>query len=344
LLENLIRWKGDPGRKPLLLSGARQVGKTWLLREFARRHYLHFVYLNFEEDPAVHTLFSGSLSPDGIVRNIELYTRTRIRPGECLILLDEIQLSNAALNSLKYFHEQGREYHVAAAGSLLGLRLSGSRSFPVGQVNLLTLGPLSFLEFLRAQDESQLAEEIERLQRSVNDYLRFARLPKTTRSPQSLRDAVENYLAFLEPELEARRVTLEAELGEDAAEVELDTELFGQAFGNLVGNALDAMPEGGRLRVSLERENSDILLRVQDSGAGIPRDALPRIFEPFFTTKKDGTGLGLTHARLVVQEHGGTLDCASAPGHGTTFTVRLPAAAGDKKDSQDELLLAEKGR
>ena len=188
-----------------------------------------------------------------------------------------------------------------------------------------------------------IAAEIERLQRAVNDYLRFARLPQPTKTPQSLRDAVENYLAFLEPELRARGVRLEAELGENAAEVELDADLFGQAFGNLVRNALDAMPEGGRLRVALERENSDILLRVQDSGAGIPPGALPRIFEPFFTTKKEGTGLGLTHARLVVQELGGTLDCASSLGEGTTFTVRLPALGGEK-ESQDELLLAAKGR
>lgn len=197
---------------------------------------------------------------------------------------------------------------------------------------------------LEIEDASRaIAGEIERLQRVVNDYLRFARLPQTTRTPQSLRDAVENYLAFLEPELRARKVKLEAHLGEEAAQVELDGDLFGQAFGNLVRNALEAMPDGGRLRVSLEQEGHEFLLRVQDSGAGIPPEALPRIFEPFFTTKKDGTGLGLTHARLVVQEHDGSLDCVSSRGEGTTFTVRLPAVAAEI-ESSDELLLAEKGR
>jgi signal transduction histidine kinase len=188
-----------------------------------------------------------------------------------------------------------------------------------------------------------IAGEIERLQRAVNDYLRFARLPQTTRTRQSLRDAVEDYLAFLEPELRARKVKLEAHLEEDTAAVELDRALFGQAFGNLVRNALEAMPHGGRLRVSVERQGDDVLLQVEDNGTGIAPEALARIFEPFFTTKKDGTGLGLTHARLVVQEHGGTLDCVSSRGEGTTFTVRLPAVRSEI-EIPDEPLLAGKGR
>jgi signal transduction histidine kinase len=187
-----------------------------------------------------------------------------------------------------------------------------------------------------------IAQEIERLQRAVNDYLRFARLPQTARTPQSLRDAVEQYLAFLEPELRAKQVKLEACLGDDA-EVELDRDLFGQAFGNLVRNALEAMPNGGWLGVRLAREGDQVVLSVQDSGTGIAPEALARIFEPFFTTKKEGTGLGLTHARLVVQEHGGTLECASTRGQGTTFTVRLPALRSEIEAS-DELLLTAKGR
>jgi signal transduction histidine kinase len=188
-----------------------------------------------------------------------------------------------------------------------------------------------------------IAGEIERLQRAVNDYLRFARLPQTERTPQSLREAVEGYLTFFEPELRARKVTLEPELGEDGAEVELDRDLFGQAFGNLVRNALEAMPNGGWLRIAIERVDDEVVLRVEDSGAGIPPEMLTRVFDPFFTTKKEGTGLGLTHARLVVQEHGGMLTCASAHGEGTTFTVRLPAINGETEVSE-QLLATAKGR
>jgi two-component system sensor histidine kinase FlrB len=187
-----------------------------------------------------------------------------------------------------------------------------------------------------------ITAEIERLQRVVNDFLRFGRAA-TGAAKQSLRAAVEGYLTFFQPELRARGLRLEARLGDDPAEMELDADLFGQAFGNLVRNAMDALPERGTLGVELERDAGHILLRVHNDGAVIPAALLPRIFDPFFTTKPDGTGLGLAYARRVVQEHGGTLECASAPGEGTTFTVRLPAAPRTTEESR-ELLLMESGR
>ncbi len=188
-----------------------------------------------------------------------------------------------------------------------------------------------------------ITAEIERLQRVVNDFLRFGRLPQPARSRQSLRAAVEGYLTFFQSELRARGLRLEARLGDDPAEMELDADLFGQAFGNLVRNAMDALPERGTLRVELERDTDHVLLRVHNDGAAIPAALLARIFEPFFTTKPDGTGLGLAYARRVVEEHGGTLDCASAPGQGATFTVRLPAAPRTTEELR-ELLLMESGR
>ncbi len=188
-----------------------------------------------------------------------------------------------------------------------------------------------------------IAAEIERLRRVVNDYLRFGRLPKTSLARQSLRQAVEGYLPFFEPELHARGARLEARLGSDPVEVELDADLFGHAFANLFRNALDALPNNGTLRVELARDVDQVVLRVQDNGPGIPAALLPRIFEPFFTTKADGTGLGLAYARRVVQEHGGAIECTSTPGQGTTFTVRLPAAPSTRKESS-ELLLVESGR
>jgi len=125
----LSQWKRDPKRKPLLVRGARQVGKTWSLKAFAAREYASHLYLNFEEDPVLGSLFEDRLSPSALLRNIELYTGETVREKETLLILDEIQASDRALNSLKYFAEQAPHLHVAAAGSLLGVRLAGPRSY-----------------------------------------------------------------------------------------------------------------------------------------------------------------------------------------------------------------------
>jgi len=188
-----------------------------------------------------------------------------------------------------------------------------------------------------------IAEEIDRLKRVVNDYLRFARLPQPTLAESSLREAVEAFLDFIEPEARKLGVQLKVELGRDPAYVLLDPDIFRQAFLNLVRNSFEAMPRGGTLRVQLERGNDELILRVEDTGGGIPADVLPQIFDPFFTTKKDGTGLGLAHTRRVVEQHGGSIDCQSTPGTGTTFTVRLPAAPATT-ETENEPSLVEKGR
>ena len=198
-----------------------------------------------------------------------------------------------------------------------------------------------------------IAEEIDRLKRVVNDYLRFARLPQAAPSEESLAGLLRGLVDFLEPEARERRVHLEAELGRDPAVVALDADLFRQALLNLARNSFEAMPEGGTLRLRLRRREDAWELELEDTGRGIPPEALARIFDPFFTTKKDGTGLGLAHTRRVVEEHGGTIECRSAPGQGTTFLLRLPAAAGapesGKPDSgtaetEKEFSLSEKGR
>lgn len=154
--ERLLQWKASPRRKPLLLRGARQVGKTWLLRALGQRAYSSCLYLNFEEDPRLAGLWEGALDPATILGNLALYKGVEVVPGDTLVVLDEIQFCNAALNSLKYFAEEAPEIHVAAAGSLLGIRLSGDRSFPVGKVDLVDVHPLSFAEFLDAHGEPQL--------------------------------------------------------------------------------------------------------------------------------------------------------------------------------------------
>ncbi|MEK7269567.1 MAG: ATP-binding protein [Planctomycetota bacterium] len=160
LYGKLVDWKKGQGRKPLILRGARQVGKTWLLKEFGRKEYAACLYFNFEEDPRLRSFFHGTLDPGRVIKDLSAYSGAAIRPGETLIVFDEIQASNEALNSLKYFQESAPEIHVAAAGSLLGIRLSGTRSFPVGKVSFLDLHPLTFLEFLDAHGESALARRI----------------------------------------------------------------------------------------------------------------------------------------------------------------------------------------
>ncbi|MCI0457453.1 MAG: ATP-binding protein, partial [Gemmataceae bacterium] len=172
-----------------------------------------------------------------------------------------------------------------------------------------------------------IAGEIARLKRVVSDYLRFARLPQAVPVEASLREALEGYLDFIQPEAQARGVRLEVDLGSDPAIVLLDADLFRQAFLNLVQNSLEAMTADGHLRVTLAAEGGEQVVCVADTGPGIAPEALPHIFEPFFTTKKEGTGLGLAHARRVIEQHNGSIECQSAPGQGTLFTIRLPALA-----------------
>ena len=140
--EDLLTWKDAPRRKPLLLRGARQTGKTYLLRAFGRERYAVCHYFNFEQTPDLASLFDRDLDPMRIVGDLSVFAEVRILPGSSLIILDEIQACNAALNSLKYFAEDAPQYHVAAAGSLLGVALSTPRSFPVGKVDFVDLHPM----------------------------------------------------------------------------------------------------------------------------------------------------------------------------------------------------------
>lgn len=150
LFKKLVEWKRKESRKPLLLKGARQVGKTWLLTEFGRKEFSRTHTINFERDPDACSLFDGSLSPTTILRNLELYLDHSIDASSDLILFDEIQDCPRALTSLKYFAEEQPDAAVCCAGSHVGIAL-GSSSFPVGKIELLTLYPLTFREFLKAR-------------------------------------------------------------------------------------------------------------------------------------------------------------------------------------------------
>jgi uncharacterized protein len=153
---SLIRWKEDKFRKPLIVRGARQVGKTWLLQEFGRTSYTKFIYVNFEETPSLQAIFSGDFDIERIITVLQIYAQTNITADDTLIVLDEIQSAERGVTSLKYFCEKAPQYHVIAAGSLLGMGLHSEVSFPVGKVDFLELRPLSFLEFLLSLNETAL--------------------------------------------------------------------------------------------------------------------------------------------------------------------------------------------
>jgi predicted AAA+ superfamily ATPase len=149
----LVSWKNDPDRKPLVIRGARQVGKTWLMTEFGKKEYRQYVYYNFDEEDELKSIFEANKNPHRIVELLGLLNGKIITPEDTLIIFDEVQECPDALNALKYFNEKAGEYHVIAAGSLLSTLLAKPKSFPVGQVNLIDIYPLYFDEFLAAIDE-----------------------------------------------------------------------------------------------------------------------------------------------------------------------------------------------
>jgi uncharacterized protein len=160
-IQRLKAWKESLNRKPLILSGARQVGKTWLMKAFARDHFKNVAYINFDGNPRMKQLFSLDYNIPRLLSGLQAETATVITPGETLVIFDEIQTNPAALTSLKYFCEEASEYAIIAAGSLLGVSLQQGTGFPVGKVDTLDLYPMSFTEFLEALGEHQLVAMLE---------------------------------------------------------------------------------------------------------------------------------------------------------------------------------------
>lgn len=160
LLVDLQKWKDSPYRKPLILRGARQTGKTWLLKEFGRRYFKEVVYVNFEELPTLQGIFRNDFDVHRILTALGIYFQKDITPKDNLIIFDEIQSAEKGLTALKYFQENAPQYFIVAAGSLLGMGLMAPHSFPVGKVNFLDLKPMSFNEFLRAAGEIKLADTL----------------------------------------------------------------------------------------------------------------------------------------------------------------------------------------
>ena len=194
-IEALMRWKSSEERKPMVLKGARQVGKTWLMKEFGKSAYDNYVYFNFDEEDELKSIFEVNKNPRRIVELLSLIAGEKILPEKTLIIFDEIQECPSALNTLKYFKEKANDYHVIAAGSLLGTLLAEPKSYPVGMVNLLDIYPLTFDEFLDATDPNlytyyesiQKEQEIEeifhnRLLDAYNSYLIIGGMPECVAS------------------------------------------------------------------------------------------------------------------------------------------------------------------
>ena len=157
-IEKLYKWKSSTRRKPLIIEGARQVGKTWLMKEFGKQAYADTVYINFDSNSRMADLFSADLDTDRLIMGLELYAGRKINSENTLLIFDEVQEVPRALTSLKYFYENAPQYHIVCAGSLLGIALHQGTSFPVGKVDFLKLYPLSFSEFLMATGNERFAE------------------------------------------------------------------------------------------------------------------------------------------------------------------------------------------
>ncbi len=163
IINDLIKWKKSGNRKPLIIHGARQVGKTYIIKQFGKKYYDNLIYVNFETNQEISSQISGSIDAKYIINKLELFYGEKIIPGKTLIFFDEIQANERALTSLKYFCEDAPEYHIIAAGSLLGIAINRENySFPVGKVQMLNMYPLSFKEFLMAIGRENLIDEIKK--------------------------------------------------------------------------------------------------------------------------------------------------------------------------------------
>lgn len=165
IYNKLLQWKNDSNRKPLIITGARQVGKTWIMREFGKNEYANVVYINCDNEKRIETLLSEDYNIDRILLGLQAISGVNIKSDKTLIIFDEIQQIPRGLHLLKYFYEENPEYHVMVAGSLLGITLNQGVSFPVGKVDIMEMYPMNFNEFLEAMGQEQLLKVL-----NTNDW------------------------------------------------------------------------------------------------------------------------------------------------------------------------------
>ena len=161
ILKKLLEWKNSPYRKPLILKGVRQVGKTWVLKEFGKRYYENTAYFNFDENEEYRQFFETTKDVNRILQNLMMASGQKIMPEKTLIIFDEIQDCPNVINSMKYFYENAPQYHIACAGSLLRIALAKPSSVPVGKINFMQIDPMNFTEFLLANGNENLVNYLE---------------------------------------------------------------------------------------------------------------------------------------------------------------------------------------
>ena len=200
IIKDLLKWKESSNRKPLIVHGARQVGKTYIIKQFGKENYNNLIYVNFETNQEFSSQISEHIDAKYIINKLELFYGEKILPGKTLIFFDEIQANERALTALKYFYEDAPEYHVIAAGSLLGVAINRENySFPVGKVQMLNMYPLSFKEFLIAVGRENLIEVIqkhfendERMDKTIHELC--LKLYRTYLVVGGMPEVVETYL------------------------------------------------------------------------------------------------------------------------------------------------------
>ena len=229
IMKELLKWKNDKNRKPLILRGARQVGKTYIIKQFGIENYEGVAYFNFDHDTELYTLFKNTKDPKRILEQLSFIYGKSIIPGKTLIVFDEIQECPDALNSLKYFEEEANDYHIISAGSLLGIRLSHT-SFPVGKVDFMDMYPMTFAEFLEADDCKNLVDYMdsivnienipnvffERLKEKLKAYFIIGGMPEVVNSwicdkdMQKVNKLQENILRAYESDFSKHTNSIEA--------------------------------------------------------------------------------------------------------------------------------------
>lgn len=261
IIKDLIKWKGSKNRKPLILHGARQVGKTYIVKQFGKQYYDNVIYVNFETNQELSSQISNSIDAKYIINKLELFYGEKILPGKTLIFFDEIQANERALTSLKYFYEDAKEYHVIAAGSLLGVAINReSYSFPVGKVQMINMYPLSFKEFLIAIGRENLIDEIkthfdknERMDKMIHELC--LKLYRTYLIIGGMPEAVQTYLT---EEKVISVIDIQSEILES---YERDmTKYTDNNLSNRIISAFDSIP------VQLAKDNQKFQYKVVSKG------------------------------------------------------------------------------
>ena len=261
IINDLINWKESNNRKPLIIHGARQVGKTYIIKQFGKEYYDNFIYVNFETNQEVSSQIADSIDSKYIINKLELFYGEKILPGKTLIFFDEIQANERALTSLKYFYEDAPEYHIIAAGSLLGIAINReSYSFPVGKVKILNMYPLSFKEFLIAIGKEYLINEIKshfennsRMDKDIHELC--LRLYRTYLIVGGMPEVVQTYLT---EQKTIAAIDIQAEI---LLSYERDmTKYASNSLSNRIISAFDSIP------VQLAKDNQKFQYKVISKG------------------------------------------------------------------------------